>query len=102
MLPGQLLGNLAVYAGLLPECWKTIWPGHLSSAAAGRRMPIRCFPAYAASKAAMVSTVENMQEDLDGKGDFAVVCLAPGANQTDTLERIRAAGAEIKTTVDIS
>jgi NAD(P)-dependent dehydrogenase (short-subunit alcohol dehydrogenase family) len=60
------------------------------------------FPAYAASKAAMVRTIENIQEDLNGKGDFAAVCLAPGANETDMLKKVRAAGATVKTTVAIS
>jgi hypothetical protein len=50
----------------------------------------------------MVRTVENLQESLNDRGDFAVVCLAPGANETNTLQRVRAAGAKIQTTVDIS
>jgi NAD(P)-dependent dehydrogenase (short-subunit alcohol dehydrogenase family) len=59
------------------------------------------FPAYAAAKTATVRTIENIQADLDGKGDFAAVCLAPGANETKMLAQVRAAGAQIKTTVDI-
>ena len=50
----------------------------------------------------MVRTIENIQADLYSKGDFAAVCLAPGANETKMLQEIRRAGAEIKTTVDIS
>jgi hypothetical protein len=50
----------------------------------------------------MVRTIENIQADLDSKGDFAAVCLAPGANETNMLKQTRAAGAQVKTTVDLS
>ena len=98
----NVLGNLAVYAGLLPELLANKFGRVICFGGGGAAYAYPLFPAYAASKAAMVRTVENMQEDLDGKGDFAVVCLAPGANETNTLKRVRAAGAKIQTTVDIS
>src|SRR5205823_6621912 len=60
------------------------------------------FPAYAASKTAMVRTIENIQSDLDDKGDFVTACLAPGANETNMLKQVRAAGAQVLTTVAIS
>ncbi len=42
--------------------------------------------------------MENIHEDLKGRGDFSVVCLAPGAVETDLLRQVRAAGAEVRTT----
>lgn len=60
------------------------------------------FPAYSASKTAMVRITENINEDLKGKGDFAIVCLAPGAVETEMLKEVRLAGAEVKTVVEIS
>jgi NAD(P)-dependent dehydrogenase (short-subunit alcohol dehydrogenase family) len=59
------------------------------------------FPAYAASKAALVRVVENLHEDLKRAGDFATVVLAPGAIETDMLAAVRASGAEVRTTVGI-
>ena len=60
------------------------------------------FPAYACTKAAVVRAAENLHEDLKSKGDFAVVCLAPGAIDTDMLAAVRAAGAEVRTTVAVT
>jgi NAD(P)-dependent dehydrogenase (short-subunit alcohol dehydrogenase family) len=45
----------------------------------------------------LVRAVENLHEDLKGRGDFAVVCLAPGAIETDLLSQVRAAGGRVKT-----
>jgi len=98
----NVLGNLAVYSSLLPGMLENGFGRIICFAGGGAAYAYPLFPAYAASKIAMVRTAENMQEALNGKGDFAVVCLAPGANETNMLKRIRAAGGEIKTTVDIN
>ncbi|HTA95382.1 MAG TPA: SDR family oxidoreductase, partial [Verrucomicrobiae bacterium] len=98
----NVLGNLAVCSGLLPRMLENKFGRIVCFAGGGAAYAYPLFPAYAASKAAMVRTAENLQETLNDKGDFAVVCLAPGANETNTLKLVRAAGAEIKTTVDIS
>ncbi len=98
----NVLGNIAVYSSLLPRMQKNSFGRIVGFAGGGAAYPYPLFPAYAASKAAMVRTIENMQADLNGKGDFAAVCLAPGANETQILQEIRKAGAEIKTTVNIS
>jgi NAD(P)-dependent dehydrogenase (short-subunit alcohol dehydrogenase family) len=57
------------------------------------------FPAYAASKTALVRAVENLHEDLKDAGDFAVAILAPGAVETDILAAVRARGGYVRTTV---
>ncbi len=98
----NVLGNLAVYASLLPKMLENRFGRIVGFAGGGAAYAYPLFPAYAASKAAMVRTIENIQEDLNGKGDFAAVYLAPGANETDMLKKIRAAGAKIQTTVAIS
>ena len=49
----------------------------------------------------MVRVIENLHEDLKDKGDFATVCLAPGAVDTDMLQQVRGAGGYIKTTVSM-
>jgi 3-oxoacyl-[acyl-carrier protein] reductase len=98
----NVLGNLAVYAGVLPKLLGNKFGRIVCFAGGGAAYAYPLFPAYAASKAAMVRVVENIQEDLNGKGDFTAVCLAPGANETDMLKKIRATGAKIQTTVDIS
>jgi NAD(P)-dependent dehydrogenase (short-subunit alcohol dehydrogenase family) len=59
------------------------------------------FPAYACTKASLVRAAENLHEDLRHKGDFSVVCLAPGAVDTDMLAEVRAAGAEVRTTAPV-
>lgn len=59
------------------------------------------FPAYAASKVAVVRTVENLHESLSPDADVAVVCLAPGAVETDMLRELRAAGGPVRTTAPI-
>lgn len=98
----NLLGNVAVYAALLPRMLENKFGRIVGFGGGGAAYAYPLFPAYAASKVAMVRTIENIQAGLENKGDFAAVCLAPGANNTNMLAQIRAAGAEIKTTVDIS
>jgi len=98
----NVTGNVAVYSVLLPRMLENKFGRVVGFGGGGAAYAYPLFPAYAASKAAMVRTIENMQADLEGKGDFAAVCLAPGANETKMLAQVRAAGAQIKTTVDIS
>jgi NAD(P)-dependent dehydrogenase (short-subunit alcohol dehydrogenase family) len=98
----NVLGNLAVCAGLLPRMLENRFGRIVCFGGGGAAYAYPLFPAYAASKVAMVRTIENMQEELNDKGDFAAVCLAPGANETNMLKKIQAAGAKIQTTVDIN
>ena len=98
----NVLGNVAVYHSLYSRMLENKFGRIVGFAGGGAAYAYPLFPAYAASKAAMVRTIENIQADLDKKGDFASVCLAPGANETAMLKEVRAAGGQVKTTVDIS
>jgi len=98
----NLLGNLAVARALLRPMLAAGYGRIAAFAGGGSAYAYPLFPAYSASKTAMVRAIENLDCDLHGKGDFATVCLAPGAVETDMLARIREAGAEVRTTVDIA
>lgn len=94
----NVLGNLAVVRGLLGRMLETGAGRAVFFAGGGAAYAYPVFPAYACTKAALVRAVENLHEDLKERGDFAVVCLAPGAVETDMLRQVRAAGAEVRTT----
>jgi len=98
----NLLGNLAVARALLKPMLAAGYGRIAAFAGGGSAYAYPLFPAYSASKAAMVRAIENLACDLQGKGDFAAVCLAPGAVETDMLARVREAGAEVRTTVNIA
>jgi 3-oxoacyl-[acyl-carrier protein] reductase len=98
----NLLGNLAVARALLKPMLAAGYGRIVAFAGGGSAYAYPLFPAYSASKTAMVRAIENLDCDLQGKGDFATACLAPGAVETDMLARVRAAGAEVRTTVDIA
>jgi len=100
-LQTNVIGNLAVLKEVLPrlingQFGRIVW---LGGGGAAYAYPI--FPAYAASKVAIVRIIENLHEDLKSKGNFSVVCLAPGANDTEMLKKVREAGGEVKTVVEI-
>jgi len=97
----NVVGNLAVVKGALPAMLDGRFGRIVGFAGGGSAYAYPLFPAYSASKTAMVRAIENLHEDLAGKGDFATVCLAPGAVETDMLQSIRQAGAEVRTTVDM-
>jgi len=69
----NVLGNLAVYSSLLPKLLDNKFGRIICFAGGGAAYAYPLFPAYAASKSAMVRTVENFQETFYDKGDFAVV-----------------------------
>jgi NAD(P)-dependent dehydrogenase (short-subunit alcohol dehydrogenase family) len=96
------LGNLALVQGLLPTMIEARFGRIVFLAGGGAAYAYPVFPAYAASKAAIVRIVENLHEDLSGRGDFAVVALAPGAVDTETLRRVRSAGGAVRTVTDVS
>lgn len=98
----NLLGNIAILRGILPRMLKNKFGRIITFAGGGSAYAFPIFPAYSASKTAIVRTTENINEDLKGKGDFAVVCLAPGAVQTKMLDEVSQSGAEVRTIVDIS
>lgn len=96
------LGNLALVQGLLPAMLEGRFGRIVFFAGGGAAYAYPVFPAYAAAKTAIVRIVENLHEDLKGRGDFAVVALAPGAVETDTLRRVRSAGGAVRTVTDVS
>lgn len=98
----NILGNLAVLRQVLSSMIKNQFGRIVFFGGGGAAYAYPLFPAYAASKSAIVRICENLHEDLKTKGSFSVVCLAPGANDTEMLKRIREAGAEIRTVVDIA
>ena len=99
----NLLGNLAVIKSVIPIMIKTGYGRIVFISGGGAAYAFPKFSGYSLSKVAIVREVENLAEELRDKiEDFSIVALAPGAMETDMLKRVREAGAEVKTTVDIS
>ena len=92
-----VLGNLAVLKALLPRMTEARFGRIAAFAGGGSAYANPIFPAYAASKTAVVRVIENLHEDLKDKGDFAAVCLSPGAVETDMLKEFRSAGGYVRT-----
>jgi len=53
-------------------------------------------------KTAIVREVENLSMELEGKGDFSTISLAPGAMETEMLEKVRAVGGEVRTVTQMT
>ena len=97
----NVTGNLSVLYAILPIMIKSKFGRIVFFAGGGAAYSYPLFSAYSASKTAVVRTVENLNEMLKDKGDFAISALAPGAVETDMLTKVKSAGAEVRTTVDI-
>jgi NAD(P)-dependent dehydrogenase (short-subunit alcohol dehydrogenase family) len=97
----NVLGNLAVLQACLPRLRAGRFGRVLFFAGGGAAYANPLFPAYAASKTALVREVENLHEDLKELGDFVVTILAPGAIDTEMLATVREKGGEVRTTVPI-
>jgi 3-oxoacyl-[acyl-carrier protein] reductase len=97
----NLVGNLNIARMLLVRMAVSGWGRLVFFGGGGAAYEYPLFPAYAASKAAVVRATENLGEDLRGSS-IAVVCLAPGAVETDMLSQVRSAGGEVRTTADVS
>ncbi|MEP6669090.1 MAG: SDR family oxidoreductase [Chthoniobacter sp.] len=100
-LQTNVLGNFAVIRALLPRMIENQYGRIVTVAGGGAAYAYPLFSGYALSKTAVVRATENLDAELRGKGDFLTVCLAPGAMETEMLAKVRAAGAEVKTTVAI-
>lgn len=98
----NVLGNLAVIQGLLPRMLEAGYGRIVTVAGGGAAYAYPVFSGYALSKTAMVRATENLEAELLGRGDFLTMCLAPGAMETEMLAQVRAAGAEVKTTVALN
>lgn len=59
------------------------------------------FSSYGTAKAALVRFTETLAMELGDEGPIVTI-VAPGANETDMLAQVRAAGGEVKTTVSLS
>jgi NAD(P)-dependent dehydrogenase (short-subunit alcohol dehydrogenase family) len=92
----NLLGNLAVVRALTPRLRDARYGRILFFGGGGGAYAYPVLPAYAASKAAVVRATENLAHDFADAGDVAVVCLAPGAVETDMLREVRAAGGDVR------
>lgn len=93
----NVLGNLAVLKGSLDRMLESRFGRIVFLAGGGAAYEFPQFPAYAATKTALVRIVENLAIDLRNAGDFSVVCLAPGAIETDMLAEVHQAGAKVRT-----
>lgn len=98
----NVVGNFAVLGALLPRMIENKFGRIVAFSGGGSAYAYPIFSAYSASKTAVVRTVENFAKELNGKGDFAIAALAPGAVETDMLKMVKEAGAEVKTTVNIN
>ena len=98
----NLIGNLAVVQALLPRMLNSRFGRIVMFGGGGAAYGYPLFGGYAVSKVATVRAVENLHEELKGRGDFGVVCLAPGAIETDMLRAVRQAGGQVRTVADIS
>jgi len=98
----NVTGNLAVVQALLPRMLEAGFGRILMFGGGGAAYAYPLFGGYALSKVAVVRATENLHAELAWRGDFSVVCLAPGAVETDMLRQIRKAGGEVRTVADIS
>ena len=98
----NVLGNLAVVKALLPRMLDARFGRIIAFAGGGAAYANPMFSGYSLSKTAAARATENLQEELKDKGDFLLVCLAPGAVDTDMLQQVRVAGGPVRTTTDIS
>lgn len=97
----NVLGNLAVIRALIPTLLKYKFGRIVTFAGGGAAYAYPLFPAYSATKTSMVRITENLHEELKDKGNFGIVCLAPGAVETDLLKQVRSEGGDIKTLTNI-
>ena len=98
----NVLGTLAIIKSLMPLMLKNKFGRIITFAGGGAAYPNPTFPAYSETKTAMVRITENINEDLKDKGDFSIVCLGPGAIETDMLKEVKRLGGVVKTTANIS
>jgi NADP-dependent 3-hydroxy acid dehydrogenase YdfG len=96
----NLLGNLAILNGVLPEMKVLNNSKVIFFSGGGAAYGYPLFPSYSASKTAIVRTVENLSM-IYKNYNFIFVALAPGANKTDMLKEVIKYGGEVKTTVEI-
>lgn len=97
----NLLGTVNMIQSTLPHMVDVGWGRIVNFAGGGAAYGYPNFTAYGASKAAVVRLTESLAMEYGGKG-VRVNVIAPGAVETDMLHEVRAAGGEVRTTVDVA
>lgn len=97
----NILGNLEVLNCILPTMLETKYGRIIFFSGGGAANKFPTFPAYSASKTALIRIVENLHEDLSKRGDFSIVGIAPGAVDTKMLKKVKASGGVINTECSI-
>jgi NAD(P)-dependent dehydrogenase (short-subunit alcohol dehydrogenase family) len=98
----NVLGNLKVLQYFLPHIIKNKFSKIVFIAGGGAAYGYPKFSSYSLSKTATVRAAENLHIELEGKGKFTVLAIAPGAMKTKMLAKVIASGAKIKTFVPIN
>jgi NADP-dependent 3-hydroxy acid dehydrogenase YdfG len=99
----NVLGNLAVIRGCICLMKPGIKIRIAMFAGGGAAYGYPDFFGYSLSKVAIVRAVENLAIEFDLKKlDASVIAIAPGAVNTDILDKVIANGGEIRTKTDIS
>jgi NAD(P)-dependent dehydrogenase (short-subunit alcohol dehydrogenase family) len=97
----NVLGNLEVLKFFSNHILKNNFSKIIFIAGGGSAYGYPAFSSYSLSKTAVVRAAENVHLELKNKGEHTVIALAPGAMPTKMLEKVKASGAEIKTTVPV-
>jgi short-subunit dehydrogenase len=97
----NVLGNLQVLQFFSQHILNSKFSKIIFIAGGGAAYGYPVFSGYSLSKTAVVRAAENVHLELIDKGEHTVIALAPGAMPTKMLEKVRASGAEIKTTVPL-
>jgi len=97
----NLLGNMAIIKAFLPHMLRVGYGKIIVVAGGGADRANPIFSGYSLSKVAIVREVENIAEEMKDKLDFSIIALAPGAMKTKMLEKVKLAGAEVKTMVEV-
>lgn len=98
----NVLGNLAILKVFLKNIELTGFARIVFISGGGSAYGFPLFGGYSLSKVAIVREVENISLEFTNKlNDFSIIALAPGAMETNMLRKVREAGAEVRTVVDI-
>jgi NAD(P)-dependent dehydrogenase (short-subunit alcohol dehydrogenase family) len=93
-------GTVATIHGLLPRMLKDGAGRMVLFAGGGSAYGYPSFSSYGMAKAALVRFTETLAMEIGDRGPLVTI-VAPGANDTDMLAEVKAAGGSIKTTVSI-
>lgn len=98
----NLVGNLAVLQACMPRLLQVGFGRVVFFAGGGAAYAYPLFSAYSLSKVCTVRLVENLAVECPPSTGLSFVAMAPGAVATPMLEKVEAAGGEVRTRVDIS